>query len=113
MNNEKHPEKTLDKDATVKERLNLHYEILSIDLSIARTMKDEEVHPYKVEWYNELKVLYAPSAFDIRLNKKDNDVIPIRAGDLTTILNFKFNQVYIQNDEGAGVAIIWLASRWD
>ena len=98
---------------TVEERLNLHYEIKTLDLTVARQLKDEEIHPYHVEYYTELKVLYAPSAFDIILNDKENDVIPIRENDTTTILNFRIKQLYITNDEGTGTGIIFLASRLD
>lgn len=97
----------------VKKTLNLHYEIIKINLAKERTLKDIEIHPYKVEHHNELKVLYAPSAFDIILNDEENDIIPIRENDLTQILLFKIKQLYITNDVGTGTAIIWLASRLD
>ncbi len=97
----------------VMSRLNQHYEILEIDLTVARTLKGEEIHPYKVEWYNELKVFYAPSDFYIRLNSKDNDAIPIRANSTFTINFYRFNQIYITNEADEGCVLIWLASRLD
>ena len=97
----------------VKEILNLHYEIIKIDLTKARTLKDIEIHPYKVEYYNELKILRSDSAFDIILNDTENDAIPIREDDLTTILLFKIKELYVTNSEGTGTAVLMLSSRLD
>lgn len=101
------------KDAkTVKERLNLHYRILEIDLTKARNNEELDLER-RVNTYNELKILYAPSAFNFRLNDKQNDLIPIRANDQTTSLMFKIDKIFFTNDADTGTAIIWIASRWD
>lgn len=91
--------------------MNVHYQIVKVDLSSAHTLYDAEIHPYQVEYYNELKVLYAPSAFWMVLNTKQNDAIPVQADQVLTLRWFKITNLYITNEAGAGTAYIWLASR--
>jgi len=96
------------------ERCDLHYQVLLIDLTKARQLKDEEIAPYIIDHYNRIKILYAPSAFSIILNSKENDAIPVQANQTFNISNILIKQLYITNDaaDEGDVAVIFLSSRW-
>ncbi|PWI47570.1 hypothetical protein CEE45_10985 [Candidatus Heimdallarchaeota archaeon B3_Heim] len=103
---------TLKNANPVKERLNLHYRIITLDLTKSRNNEEFDLEKV-VHTYNELKVLRSDSNFDIVLNEKTNNPIPIVAGDLTQILNLKFDKLWIVNAADTGICVLYIASRWD
>ncbi len=90
----------------VQERKNIEYRILELDLS--RTYNYEEFPLNRI--YNELSIIDSPSAFNIILNKKGNDKIPILKNQLINITDFKISKIWIDNTADTGTAYVWLAS---
>lgn len=96
------------KGISTREKLNVHYHIVDVDLSKGR----DEFQSHKLpETYNELRILACPGAFEMKFNSKNADVIPIASGQLLVIERYCIRELFIANTAGAGTAYIWLAGR--
>ncbi len=81
--------------AITKEKLNIHYKIVTIDLTKARPEFQSHTLP---EVYNELRIIQSPSAFNMKLNSKNADVIPVAANQtIPLIILFRITELFIKN----------------
>ncbi len=92
----------------VKELLNVHYRIITLDMTVVRAPPVKQVLDYH---YNELTVLASPVAFNIILNDVKNDRIPVAALQLIALNNFEIQRLWIENQVGVGDVVIFLAGR--